>query len=139
MRTGVLAVVHGRYGRPLVEAAERLVGPLEILVIEVTDDQAKEEVCRLISDGVKERDRGQGVLVIADLGGSTPANACLSSVRGRSGSEVITGLNLPMLIKLSTCDREQTAPELARLICQTAQRSIQIGVDLQHLGRERGD
>lgn len=121
---GVLVVVHGDYGTPLVEAAELLVGPLNVTVTMVCQSDEREGLERRILREVDRLDRGCGVLMLADLCGSTPANCCISIARQRQGCVVVTGLSLPMLMKLATCDRHTSAHALALELHDTAKRSI---------------
>lgn len=130
-QTGVLVVVHGDYGRPLVAAAEGLVGALRLQVTHVTPGQGRAQLRRDLEREIAAQDRGEGVLVLTDLCGSTPANICAELLAERQGSELVTGLNLAMLLKLSTCDRAREARGLARELIASSQRSIIIGSALR--------
>jgi mannose/fructose-specific phosphotransferase system component IIA len=122
--TGVLVIVHGDYGTPIVQAAELLVGPLNVRVTMVCQSDEREELERRILREVDRLDRGGGVLMLADLCGSTPVNCCTSITKKRPGCVVVTGLNLPMLMKLATCDRRIGARALALELHDTAKRCI---------------
>jgi mannose/fructose-specific phosphotransferase system component IIA len=126
-QTGVLLVAHGDYGARMVEAAEAIVGPLEIRVVTVRPEAEPHEVGSSVEAGIAEQDSGGGVLVLTDLCGSTPANVCQAVVGERADCEVLSGLNLPMLIKLSTCDRSIGAHQLAQELMATSRRSIVVG------------
>lgn len=137
--TGVLIVVNGRYGAALVAAAEEIVGPLNIGCLEISVDQDRGEVARLITREV-ERWRGSaGVLLLTDLCGSTIGNACLVQGCVQDRCEIVTGLNLPMLVKLATCDRALGAPAMSRELIATARRSIIAGAALVRNGENGGD
>ena len=122
--TGVVLVVHGNYGRPMVDAAEAIVGPLDVRVASVFLEADTEQVRRSIGRELDRMGLGAGVLVLTDLFGSTPANVCQGVVEDRPGCVVLAGLNLSMLIKLSTCDRSLGARQIAEELQATGRRSI---------------
>jgi mannose/fructose-specific phosphotransferase system component IIA len=132
MSTGVVLVVNGHYAAQLRAAAEALVGPLDLAIAVVEQDvrAGASEMRQRVSEAVTQQDHGQGILFLTDLCGSTPANICLSFLAEKTGSELITGLNLAMLIKLSTCDRQLAAGALAAELHRTSQRSIKLGSEI---------
>jgi PTS system mannose-specific IIA component len=96
---GVLVVTHGKLAEELVSAARVIVqgAPnLRALSIGWNDpvDLAREQVKKAIA----EADRGRGVLVLTDMFGGTPTNLTLSFL-ARDRAEIITGVNLPMVVK----------------------------------------
>jgi len=135
---GVVILVHGDYGEPLVRAAEAIVGPLEVAWVQARPETTATELRQQIDRALAAQDRGKGVLVLTDLCGSTPANLCLGFFPERPGIEILTGVNLAMLMKLSTCDRTLTTREAAEELQGSARRSIQIGTDLLAKGEPRG-
>ena len=82
-----------------------------------------------ISAALKEADEGAGVLVLTDMFGGTPANISLSILEERH-VEVVTGLNLPMLIKLATLQEERSLEDLAAFIRDYGQRNISVAREL---------
>lgn len=105
MMIGVLITTHGNLGNELIRAAELIKGTIKG-VVHVSVDQTKdvEELKKEISTAIKKLDQGQGVLILTDLFGGTPSNISLSFLK-EGKVEVVTGVNLPMLMKL-TADRE---------------------------------
>jgi PTS system mannose-specific IIA component len=128
---GVVVVTHGCACGDLVAAAESIVGDLPDVVSVPTDTREDSPtIQRRVTAAVTAADQGVGVLILTDLHGSTPANACLAQV-GLRGVEVLFGVNLPMLIKLSTCDRRALRPkQLGELLRDTGRRSIRLGSEL---------
>ncbi|MBI5480919.1 MAG: PTS fructose transporter subunit IIA [Deltaproteobacteria bacterium] len=128
---GVVLVTHGCVCGDLVRAAEEIVGTIPDVVSVPTDaTEAPPSIQRRVAEAVTAADRGGGVLILTDLHGSTPANACLAQIR-RPGVEVLFGVNLPMLIKLSTCDRRSLRPQqLGELLRDTGRRSIRLGSEM---------
>ena len=100
MSVGILIVCHGHIGTAIVDSVRSIIGtlPLEVRILDIPTDMPRE---RLVEEGtraVEELDQGDGVLVLTDLYGSTPANvACLQN---RENVTVVAGLNLPMLLRV---------------------------------------
>lgn len=125
--TQVVVVVSGNYGRPLVEAAEVLVGPLELAVVEIPCMEDSQQLRGRVDRAVAAAAGGaRRVLLLTDLCGSTPFNACVQLTRQRQGWETLTGINLPMLMKLATADRTQHPRQLALALQDTARRSFRL-------------
>ena len=76
-----------------------------------------------------EADQGEGVLVLTDMFGGTPSNISLSFL-GERRVEVVTGMNLPMLIKLATLTEEPPLPELAGFMKEYGRRNISVASEL---------
>lgn len=100
MSTAILLITHDDVGADLLETARRMLGelPAGVEAMAVESDTAMEELDRQAGDLVRRLDGGDGVLVLTDLVGSTPANL---ADRLAAGPRVraVTGLNLPMLVK----------------------------------------
>ncbi len=139
MKTAVVLVVHGGYGAPLREAARQLLGTLELSLIEVSPGMRPAEIRERIQREMAGPGAQEEILFLTDLCGSTPANICLQLLSERPGSELLTGVSLPMLMKLSTCDRSLSASDLAQELRRTAQRSVQLGSELLHKGATCSD
>jgi PTS system mannose-specific IIA component len=82
-----------------------------------------------ISTALKETDEGAGVLILTDMFGGTPSNMSLSFL-DEHHVEVVTGLNLPMLIKLATLGEQRPLEELAGFIKEYGQRNISLASEL---------
>jgi len=134
----VLVVTHGCVCGDLVAAAEDIVGVLPDVRSVPTDlGETPPAIQRRVAEAVESADQGGGVLILTDLHGSTPANACIAQI-GRHGVEVLFGVNLPMLIKLSTCDRRAlTSQQLGELLRDTGRRSIRLGTEMAHSTGEK--
>jgi PTS system mannose-specific IIA component len=136
---GVVVVSHGQLATELVNATEMIVGELEQFTavsvgwhddVEVT----REEIARAMA----KVDRGRGVLVLTDMFGGTPSNLGLTFLEpGRV--EVVTGVNLPMLIKLARITGVHDLGALAREMCEDGRASIRVASDLLRGGRASGE
>ena len=99
---GLVLVTHGQLAAEFRNAVEHVVGPqdnFETVAIGADDDM--EQRRRDIVDAVARVDTGSGVIVLTDMFGGTPSNLAIS-VMESGRTEVIAGMNLPMLIKLSS-------------------------------------
>ena len=127
---GVVVVTHGQLAAELLNAAEMIVGDLPrftAVSIGWHDDVtvAREAIQRAIA----KVDAGAGVLILTDMFGGTPANLGLSFLEaGRV--EVVTGANLPMLIKLAKAPADGDLTALARLLCEHGRTAIRVASDL---------
>ena len=108
---GLVLITHGEIGSALRAATEHVVGPqqqMEALSIAADDDiQARR---RDLEASVEAVDRGDGVILLTDMFGGTPSNLAVAMLH-RPGSEVIAGVNLPMLIKLTKIRSHSTLGE----------------------------
>ena len=99
---GLVLVTHGHLADEFRSALEHVVGPqkaIETIPIGPEDDMDNRR--QDIVDAVAEVDDGNGVIILTDMFGGTPSNLSIS-VMSRGNTEVIAGMNLPMLIKLSS-------------------------------------
>ena len=117
-------VTHGHLAGELLAAAEMIVGPIShIAAVSIgwhdDVDAARDEVQRAIT---RVSQRG-GVLLLTDMFGGTPTN--IASMFLEEGLiEVVTGVNLPMVIKLATSTAEDSLTEIARKICDQGRQGI---------------
>ena len=123
-RIGAIVVSHGQLANELLSAAEMVVGPLEHMAavsIGWHDDVelAKDEVARAI----KRVDQGAGVVVLTDMFGGTPTNISAMFLKANE-VEIVTGVNLPMIIKFATADPGTSLVDLAREVEEQGKQSI---------------
>ncbi len=127
---GVVVISHGQFATELLNAAEMIVGDLPTFTavsIGWHDDVTVARVA--IEQAIAKVDRGRGVLLLTDMFGGTPSNLGLSFLdAGRI--EVLTGANLPMLIKLAKTPAGGDLVALARDICEHGRVAIRVASDL---------
>jgi len=132
---GVVLVTHSALADELLLATQQIVGEIEgIEPISIDPSEPMEGIRKRIKKAIKKVDRGKGVLVLTDMFGGTPSNMSLSFLE-RGKVEVVTGVNLPMLLKLATLKDEMPLEELASYIRSYGQRNIHLASEI--LG-ERG-
>ena len=99
---GLVLVTHGRLAQELRAALEHVVGPQEkVEGISIQPDDDIEQRRADIVAAVERVDTGEGVVILTDMFGGTPSNLAIS-VMSVGNVEVIAGVNLPMLVKLSS-------------------------------------
>ena len=137
MKVGVVVVTHGQLAAELLNAAEMIVGDLpHFAAVSIgwheDVDQAREEIGKAI-ERVRARvgtpERAGGVLVLTDMFGGTPANLGVTFLE-TDKVEVITGLNLAMLMKLARPLKETDLLTLAREIREQGRNAIWVASDL---------
>ncbi len=121
---GFVIVTHAEVGRELCASVEGILGPQKGLRSVSVDFTKTAEAARAeIDAAIQEADGGGGVVILADMFGGTPSNISLSFL-DRPGVEVMTGVNLPMLIK-GLSAREGTSPaELCGQLAAYGKRGI---------------
>jgi PTS system mannose-specific IIA component len=130
MKIGVVIVTHYRLGEEFLNAVRLIVPEApDFRSVSIDPKQSVDEMRSAIADAMKQADRGHGVLVLTDMFGGTPSNMSLSFVEG-AGVEVVTGVNLPMLIKLATLSEEKSLEELAKFIKSYGQRNISVASEI---------
>ena len=125
-----MIVTHYRLGEEFLQAL-RLILPEAPRweAVSVDPNMPVEEVRGAIASGLKAADRGEGVLILTDMFGGTPSNMSLS-FHDEHQVEVVTGMNLPMLIKLATLREEKALDTLAAYIKAYGQRNISVASEL---------
>jgi len=127
---GSVIVTHGRLGAELIHTAEFILGRIEHLEsVSVDVQDSPEKMREEIKKAIKKVDQGQGVLILTDMFGGTPSNLSLSFL-SNGHLEVLTGVNLPMIIKLAQSRDKYGLPELARVIGEYGRKSINVAGEL---------
>jgi PTS system mannose-specific IIA component len=122
---GLVIVCHEDMGAELVRAAEMIVGRIEAIeTVSVKQDSAPETLRDRIQGAIRKVDRKKGVMLFTDMFGGTPSNIALAFLG--DSVEVVSGVNLSMIIKFANHRDEKTLPELAKLVQEAAQKSIVI-------------
>jgi len=108
---GMVLVTHGRLAVEFRAAMEHVVGPQrQVETITIGPDDDMDQRRRDILAAVEAVDTGDGVVILTDMFGGTPSNLAISVMNGGK-TEVIAGINLPMLIKLASvrgeCDLDR--------------------------------
>jgi PTS system mannose-specific IIA component len=129
---GLVVVTHGGSGECLLAAAASIVGELAAATaVGVSMAEDFDNIVRRVGRACDEVDSGLGVVILVDIHGSSPFQACLAMLDGTRPAEIVCGVNLPMLLKLATIDRGELRPsEIAELVRDVGRRSIRLGSEL---------
>jgi len=137
---GMLVVTHGRLAEDLVQAVQTIVGPVEGLgAVSIGWNDEVDDATRMIEEAIGRVDRGQGVLVLTDMFGGTPTNLGLA-LHERGRIEIVTGVNLPMLIKFANLREEMPLQDAAATIAEQGREAIHVAshvLDASHRGPDR--
>src|SRR5512138_973475 len=127
---GVVVATHGRLAEELIRTAELVCGAVErCKAVSVGGPAEMEDARTQLAEAIKEVDAGEGVLVLTDMFGGTPANLALTFLDERI--DVVTGVNLPMVLKLATARGEPlTLRAAAELITGYVQKNITLASEL---------
>ncbi len=121
---GLLIISHCDLGKEFLNAANFIVGQMKAAdAISITQTTESEELLKAISKKIKELNSGQGVLVLTDMFGGTPSNLSLSFLKKES-VEVLTGVNLPMVVAVAQDRDHVTLSELGERAEKAGKRSI---------------
>jgi PTS system mannose-specific IIA component len=130
MSIGVVIVTHYRLGDEFLQAL-RLIVPTapQFHAVAIDPGQPVDDMRVSIAEALEKADEGQGVLVLTDMFGGTPSNMSLSFIDDRA-VEVVTGVNLPMLIKLATMTEEKSLEDLATFIKSYGRQNISVASEI---------
>ncbi len=134
---GILVAAHQDLGPALCRAAEGIVGPMEgVESISLSYDEAPAVGRRRIEEALDRLQTGSGVLILTDMFGGTPTNMCLPFLeQGRV--EVLTGVNLPMLVKAHSSRGELSLSELAAFLKGYGGRNIALASEIWNARPQR--
>jgi mannose PTS system EIIA component len=127
---GVVVVTHGQLATELVNAAEMIVGDLpQFTAVSIGWHDEVNDAREEIAQAIERVAGGNGVLMLTDMFGGTPSNLGMTFLAADK-LEVITGVNLPMLIKLANLAEQADLLTAAREIREQGRAAIWVASDL---------
>ena len=127
---GVIVVTHGQLAAELVNAAETIVGELpRFAAVSIGWHEDTEDARTEIEQAIGRVEQGSGVLILTDMFGGTPTNLAVTFLAPNQ-VEVITGVNLPMLIKLASLVGASDLIAVAREMREHGRNAIWVASDL---------
>ncbi|MGE3402787.1 MAG: PTS sugar transporter subunit IIA [Vicinamibacterales bacterium] len=127
---GVVVVTHGQLARELLNAAETIVGDLpQFTAVSIGWHEDTQDAREEIAQAVARVQQGSGVLILTDMFGGTPSNLAMTFL-DQDKVEVITGVNLPMLIKLVGLAEQSDLLAVAREMREQGRNAIWVASDL---------
>ena len=130
---GIVVVAHFNLAREMVAATELIVGKQEQFeYVDIFPDEDVDKIKKKLTDALKNVEAGQGAIILTDMFGGTPSNISLSFLE-EGKVEVVTGTNLPMLIKLVTYRQGKDLSELAAFIASYGKKNIYLATDVLNM------
>lgn len=121
---GIVIVTHGNLAGELIKAASLILGDIKAIAgvsIPPYEDMSVAE--KRIEEAINKVESGAGVLVLTDLFGGTPSNLSLTFLADKK-IEVLSGVNLPMLLSLATIRGEKTLDDVAQTAMNAGKKNI---------------
>ncbi|MDM8518270.1 PTS sugar transporter subunit IIA [Desulfobacterales bacterium HSG16] len=125
--TGIVIVTHCQLGQALIDAVEFILDkqPESLIAISININENAAKLRKKLESGIKSVKTQEGVLILTDMFGGTPSNLAYSFLEeGRV--EVISGVNLPMLIKAVSARKDMKLIKLAECLESYGKRSISL-------------
>ncbi len=125
---GLVVVAHAGLAAELLRASEMIVGPIEKAVaIEIKPDDSVETIRTALTSAMQAV-TGDGIIIMTDMFGGTPSNMSLSFLEDNR-TEVLTGVNLPMMIKFASDRHNRGVAELAAQIRDSGRDGVTVAGD----------
>jgi len=124
---GIVIVTHRNLGEALIDAVEFIVGrrPDALVSVSIDLNQSAEKLRQKIADGIKKVDKKNGVLILTDMFGGTPSNLSYSFLE-EGLIEVLSGVNLPILIQATSMREKMEVNQLAAKLEAFGKKSISL-------------
>ncbi len=127
---GIVIVTHCNLGQELIRSAEFITGKFsQARAVSLNPEDQEGALWGKISEAIEKVDTGGGVILLTDMFGGTPSNICLSFLTDGK-VEVVTGVNLPMLIGLISKREGESLNQVAREIKDYGLRSIALAGEI---------
>lgn len=127
---GIVVVAHGRLAQALSETAEMIVGQVEgFRACSFCQGSDVDNLRKMLRASIKDVNQGSGVIILTDMFGGTPSNISLSFLE-EGKVEVITGVNLPMVITALTKRQGKNIKELAQILKEGGSSNIHIASEI---------
>jgi PTS system mannose-specific IIA component len=127
---GLVIATHGNLGAELLSSTEMIIGPVRnAAAVAISRDNSMEDIRDLIAASMADvGSDGDGILIATDMFGGTPANVSMTFLE-EGKVEIMTGVNLPMLLKFFNSQENLGLKELAGILQAYGRKSIAMGSD----------
>ncbi len=127
---GIVVVAHGELAKAFEDAATMIVGPADAFrSCRFAQGMDVDELRKILKTSIRDVNHGEGVIILTDMFGGTPSNISLSFLEA-GAIEVVTGMNLPMVITALTKRDGKNLKELAGLLKESGSRNIHIASEI---------
>ena len=127
---GLLIITHGQLAKEFLKTVEYIIGFVELVKhvsIDALDDP--EDLRDTIEKKIASLEKGDGVIILTDMFGGTPSNVALSFLQ-KNKVEIVTGINLPMVLSVAQNKDKVSLTELAETAKKAGQRSISLASEI---------
>lgn len=126
----ILVVTLGKHGESLIEATQRIIGRSDhVRSLSVEWNESLDAMKKRLDDLLNTIDAPEGILLLTDIFGSTATNIALEkTIPGKV--DVVTGVNLPMIIKASTLDEDTSLADAANMLRNQGRKAISIAGEM---------
>jgi mannose PTS system EIIA component len=124
---GIVIVTHRQLGDALIEAAQFIIGkkPEALVSVSIDLNESADVLRAKIAEGIKSVSSEEGVLILTDMFGGTPSNLSYSFLE-EGHIEVISGVNLPILIQADNIRKKMGLEKLAVMLEEFGKKSISL-------------
>lgn len=121
-----IVVTHGEFGAYLVEAAESIVGRQSkgVRVVTISQRHSVPEIRERLQKSIEELASPEGLIVFTDMPGGTPGNLSFPLCKDKTNVEMISGVNMYMLVSAFGHRADMALPKLVEKIVADGQKSI---------------
>lgn len=132
---GGVIITHGDLATALLNSADAIAGDIErVLTVCVEGSESTEEIAAMLEDALSRLSREDGIVIFTDMFGGTPTNIALTFLDGsggdRGGVEVLTGVNLPLILKFLNNRRDSDFKELISQLTEYGRKSIVLASEM---------
>ncbi len=136
---GGVIITHGGLAGALVEVARSIAGDLEdVAAIGIKSGDTTDGIRKTLAKAVKAADTGDGVIIFTDMFGGTPTNVALSLLE-EGVVEIMTGVNLPVVLKFAGNRKDKGLKELLLLLREHASKSVVLASDMLKAAGNEGE
>jgi mannose PTS system EIIA component len=127
---GLIVITHCRIAEELVKAAELILGQIpDCIPIGISANENLEKIAERLEKALAQVDKGEGAVILTDLFGGTPSNVSLSFLQ-ENKIEVVSGVNLPMLLKISVGRQDKDLKEIVRTARDAGRKNISVASEI---------
>ena len=127
---GIIIISHCKIAEELLKAAYLILGEIPAcLGIGISADEKLEKIAERLEQAVSQVDEGDGVLILTDLFGGTPSNVSLSFLQEKK-VEVVSGVNLPMVLKIGVGRLNKDLKEVVRIARDAGRKNISVASEI---------
>ncbi|MBN1622328.1 MAG: PTS sugar transporter subunit IIA [Endomicrobiales bacterium] len=126
----IVVITHGHLGREIISTAEAIIGKQkEVSVISLGQQEGLTELCNRVSEVIKDVDDSEGALILTDMLGGTPCNACLP-FSANDNVEIVSGMNLYMVLSAFINRSNMRLKQLTDKVIEDGKKNISNAKDL---------